>query len=73
MTHESRFSMAAFQNADKPFQPAYAWIWNDQIESAELRRRLDGLRRAGIRTVYVLPSRRISGRSGFARSSSRTT
>ena len=55
MTHESRFSMAAFQNADTPFQPAYAWIWNDQIESAELRRRLDGLRRAGIRTVYVLP------------------
>ena len=51
MTHESRFSMAAFQNADTPFQPAYAWIWNDQIESAELRRRLDGLRRAGIRTV----------------------
>ena len=55
MTHESRFSMAAFQNADTPFQPAYAWIWNDQIESAELRRRLDGMRRAGIRTVYVLP------------------
>lgn len=55
MTHESRFSMAAFQNVDTPFQPAYAWIWNDQIESAELRRRLDGLRRAGIRTVYVLP------------------
>lgn len=55
MTHESRFSMVAFQNADTPFQPAYAWIWNDQIESAELRRRLDGLRRAGIRTVYVLP------------------
>ena len=55
MAHESRFSMAAFQNADTPFQPAYAWIWNDQIESAELRRRLDGLRRAGIRTVYVLP------------------
>lgn len=55
MTHESRFSMAAFQNADTPFQPAYAWIWNDQIESAELRRRLAGLRRAGIRTVYVLP------------------
>ena len=55
MTHESRFSMAAFQKADTPFQPAYAWIWNDQIESAELRRRLDGLRRAGIRTVYVLP------------------
>lgn len=55
MTHESRFSIAAFQNADTPFQPAYAWIWNDQIESAELRRRLDGLRRAGIRTVYVLP------------------
>ena len=47
--------MAAFQNADTPFQPAYAWIWNDQIESAELRRRLDGLRRAGIHTVYVLP------------------
>lgn len=55
MTHESRFSMAAFQNADTPFQPAYAWIWNEQIEPAELRRRLDGMRRAGIRTVYVLP------------------
>lgn len=55
MTHESRFSMAAFQNADTPFQPAYAWIWNDRIEPAELRRRLDGMRRAGIRTVYVLP------------------
>lgn len=55
MTHESRFSMAAFQNTDTPFQPAYAWIWNEQIEPAELRRRLDGMRRAGIRTVYVLP------------------
>jgi len=55
MTHESRFSMAAFQNADTPFQPAYAWIWNDRIEPAKLRRRLDGMRRAGIRTVYVLP------------------
>ena len=55
MTHESRFSMTAFQNADTPFQPAYAWIWNEQIEPADLRRRLDGMRRAGIRTVYVLP------------------
>lgn len=55
MPCETSFSMAAFRNADTAFQPAYAWIWNDKIESSELRRRLDGMRRAGIRTVYVLP------------------
>lgn len=55
MPCETSFSMAAFRNADTAFQPAYAWIWNDKIESGELRRRLDGMRRAGIRTVYVLP------------------
>ena len=55
MHSESVFSLSSFQNADTAFQPAYAWIWNDQIETGELRRRLEGMRRAGIRTVYVLP------------------
>ena len=55
MRAESGFSLSSFQNADTAFQPAYAWIWNDKIEPDEIRRRLDGMRRAGIRTVYVLP------------------
>ena len=55
MRAESGFSLSSFQNADTAFQPVYAWIWNDKIESDEIRRRLDGMRRAGIRTVYVLP------------------
>ncbi len=55
MCAESVFSLSSFQNADTAFQPAYAWIWNNKIESDEIRRRLDGMCRAGIRTVYVLP------------------
>ncbi|MBO4298223.1 MAG: hypothetical protein J5998_05435, partial [Clostridia bacterium] len=49
------FSMEAFRAADTPLQPAYAWIWNAPIQMDEVMRRLDGMKRAGIRTVYVLP------------------
>ena len=47
--------MEAFRTADTHLQPAYAWIWNAPIQMDEVKRRLDGMKRAGIRTMYILP------------------
>ncbi len=49
--------MDAFRATDTPPQPACAWIWNAPIQMGEVKRRLDGMKRTGIRTVYILPDR----------------
>jgi len=37
------------------FYPAYTWVWNDKIDEEVIRKRLDAMKKAGIRATYVLP------------------
>ncbi len=49
------FDPDEFLKTDTCLQPAYAWIWNAPILRDEVRRQLDAMLRAGIRTIYILP------------------
>ncbi len=49
------FDLSEFLKTSTSLQPAYAWIWNAPIRRDEVRRQIDGMLRAGIRTLYILP------------------
>ena len=49
------FSREVFEKGDALLQPAYAWVWNAPAEEGEILRQLDGMVRAGIRCLYVIP------------------
>ena len=49
------FDEKAFRQTNTLLQPAYAWIWNAPVSREGIVHQLDDMRRAGIRTVYVLP------------------
>ena len=54
-SHLEKFCLEAFQQTDTPFQPTYSWVWNAPIKIEDVKRRLDGMKQAGIRGVYVIP------------------
>ena len=52
---QENFVWEKFVSADAMFQPAYTWIWNAPLSRGEIKKQLDAMEKAGIRTVYVLP------------------
>lgn len=55
MGEKENFSWKEFIGEHAALQPAYTWVWNAPILREEIRKQLDEMLEAGIRTVYILP------------------
>ena len=55
MGEKENFSWEEFVGEHAALQPAYTWVWNAPIRRDEVRKQLDEMLEAGIRTVYILP------------------
>ncbi len=49
------FNLSLFRNPSSEFFPAYAWIWNAEINEESICAQIDDFVKAGIRGIYVLP------------------
>ena len=43
-----------FKNISSEFYPAYTWLWNSSVSKEGIKRQIDEMYDAGIRTFYVL-------------------
>jgi len=55
MYEQEAFSLEEYRGNHASLQPAYTWVWNAPIQRDEVRKQLDDMMAAGIRTVYILP------------------
>jgi len=52
------FAQSVFEQPGREYAAAFAWVWNTTITEEGIKSRLEDMRRAGIRGVYVLPEPR---------------
>ncbi len=49
------FDVGDFKNVPIELAPIYGWNFNDHLDKATIKKQIDDMERAGIRSVYVLP------------------
>lgn len=49
------FDVSAFRQPPAEMSPTYIWVWNAPLNRATIRRQLDEMHEADIRSLYILP------------------